>query len=244
MADRAEEAGFDIAAEMPDESRLVTEDDAPLDSVYQEKQQRLLTGPLHDSWPGPPDGEGGHRPFVAMANVGLFHLEEPAIVPDMLLGLDVELPPDPAPKKARSYFLWRYGKPPEVVVEFVSNREGGELDRKKDIYERMRVVWYVVFDPLACLGDVALRCFEHRAGEYVERLDARFDKLGLALVEWAGRFEDMDARWLRWATLDGQLVPTGRERAERERERAERERERAERLAARLRELGVDPEEV
>ncbi len=35
-----------------------------------------------------------------------------------------------AGKKHRSYFMWEFGKPPEVVIEIVSNREGEELERK------------------------------------------------------------------------------------------------------------------
>src|SRR5665213_3506410 len=89
---------------------LVTEDDAPVDNVFSEKQQRLLTEALHSSWPGP--GEG--RPFVAMANVGLFYaVRLPPVVPDALLSLNVALPADVRPKSARSYFTWEYGKAPE-----------------------------------------------------------------------------------------------------------------------------------
>jgi hypothetical protein len=50
----------------PNVDHLVTEDDTPVDNIFSEKQQRLLTEPLYNSWSGP--GEG--RPFVAMANVG------------------------------------------------------------------------------------------------------------------------------------------------------------------------------
>ena len=110
---------------------LVTEDDTPLDSVFQEKQQSLLTRTLHSSWPGP--GEG--RTFVAMANVGFYYsTHSPAIVPDVLVSLNVALPADVWPKRARSYCSWEYGKAPEVVVEIVSNRDGGEDSQKMSIY--------------------------------------------------------------------------------------------------------------
>ncbi|MCA9606807.1 MAG: Uma2 family endonuclease [Myxococcales bacterium] len=207
-----------------DESTLVTEDGAPVDNVFQEKQQRLLAGPLLDSW-------SASRPFVAMANVGLFfQVDEPPVVPDMLLSVDVTLPADLAPKKNRSYFVWRYGKPPDAVVEVVSNRAGRELDEKRALYERIRVAHYVVFDPFALLGDLRVRCFELTGERYVDRLDARLESLGLSLVEWDGAFEGHHDRWLRWADLDGVPIPTAAERAEK--------------LAARLRQLGVNPEDV
>ena len=251
--------------EEPDESLVVTEDDAPVDSILTEKQERLLTEPLYSSWTGPPPAEdGAARPFAALANVGLFSSpEEQPVVPDMMLSLDVTIPTEQSEKKNRSYFVWRYGKPPEVVVEIVSNREGGELGERLRRYRRMRVAYYVVFDPLHALGDATLRTFELRGSLYVALDRPWFESVGLGLVEWEGTFEGMPGRWLRWRTRAGDLVPTGAERAEREQARAEREQARAEsaearaesekvraesaeararRLAARLRELGVDPD--
>jgi hypothetical protein len=72
----------------PDISHLVTEDDTPVDSLLSEKQQRLLVTCLYSSWaPG--------LPFLAAANVGLFYgLKLPAIVPDALLSLGVEVSQD------------------------------------------------------------------------------------------------------------------------------------------------------
>ena len=76
----------------PDVSHLVTEDDAPVDSWISEKQMRLFPNILHASWnPG--------RPFVAAAGVGLFDsVDEPAVVPDIMVSLDVTLPEDCRPK--------------------------------------------------------------------------------------------------------------------------------------------------
>jgi Uma2 family endonuclease len=238
--------------EPPDESRLVTEDDTPLDSILTEKQERLLSEPLYASWSGPKPGEdGAPRPFAVLANVGIFATpdEQPA-VPDVMLSLDVSIPPDLEEKKNRSYFLWRYGKPPEVVIEIVSNRKGGELSERRARYLRMRVDHYVVYDPLNELGDATLRVFTLREGAYVESVRAWFETVGLGLVEWEGTFEGIHRTWLRWCTRDGKLVPTGVERAAAEKARAEAEKARAdtaearaERLAARLRELGIEPDE-
>ncbi|MEO7328113.1 MAG: Uma2 family endonuclease, partial [Minicystis sp.] len=98
----------------PDISKLVTEDDAPMDNFPSEKQQRLLTESLYSSWSGPPPGEDGEaRTFLAAANVGVFAgLKEQAIVPDVFLSADVELQEDWWEKKNRSYFIWEMGKPP------------------------------------------------------------------------------------------------------------------------------------
>lgn len=49
----------DDEVEEPDVSLLVTEDDAPVDSILTEKQERLLTEPLYSSWSGPPPNDAG-----------------------------------------------------------------------------------------------------------------------------------------------------------------------------------------
>lgn len=222
-------------ADPPDVTHLVTETEEPVDSIFSEKQQRLLSHGLLTSWKGPnQDGR-----FVAMSNVGLFaSVAEPPLVPDMLLSVDVELPQDMTQKQHRSYFQWIYGKAPDVVVEVVSNREGGELDQRLRGYARMGVAYYVVYDPLHCLGPAPLHAYERRGnGLAPMSLPFRVASLGLGLEIWSGRFEDLDASWLRWVDLEGRLIATGAERAE----AAEKH---ANKMAEKLRSLGIDPEEL
>ncbi len=217
----------------PDVEHLVTEDDTPVDNIFSEKQQRLLTEPLYSS----PGWVGEERKFVAMANVGLFYaIRHPPYVPDMLLSLDVEMPADVWPKQYRSYFVWEYGKPPDVVVEVVSNREGGEDSEKLAGYARIAVRYYVIYDPDRVLSDQPLRAFQLDPTSYRAIAEpVRLPGVELGLRLWEGRYEDLDATWLRWTDAAGELVPTGAERAEQERQRAER-------LAEQLRRLGASPE--
>ncbi len=76
------------ADEWPDISGIVTEDDTPVDNLFSEKQQRLLTDSLNSSWkPG--------RSFLSAADVGIFYdPDEPPIVPDVFMSLDVTAPED------------------------------------------------------------------------------------------------------------------------------------------------------
>jgi Putative restriction endonuclease len=219
----------------------VTEDDAPVDNMFSEKQQRLLTESLYSSWPGP--GEG--RPYIAAANVGVFAaVSQPPLVPDMFLSLDVQAPQDLWPKHHRSYFLWEYGKPPDMVLEIVSNRKGQEASAKMRDYARIGVIYYAIFDPDGQLKGQMLRLYALREGKYAAMKDRWLPEVGLGLTLSQGAYEGVEAIWLRWCDRDGNLIPTGAERAEHERERAEHERERAERLAERLRALGINPEDV
>lgn len=223
----------------PKIEQLVTEDDEPVDSIYSEKQQRLLTESLYAGWTGP----GNERPFIALANVGLFYnINQPPYVPDALLSLDVRLPDDIWTKGHRCYFTWLYGKPPEVVVEIVSNRIGGEEGRKLRDYARIGIDYYVILDPERHLSRDLARVFERCASGSYQRLPSPFwfPKVGLGVKLWEGVYEDRRDCWLRWVDAQGWLIPTGAERAEQERTIAQQERQRADRLAAKLRELGID----
>ena len=59
---------LDPADIAPNIDHIVTEDDTPVDNIFSEKQQRLLTESLYRSWPGP----GAERVFMVAANVGVY----------------------------------------------------------------------------------------------------------------------------------------------------------------------------
>ncbi|PZV20791.1 MAG: hypothetical protein DCF21_03930 [Leptolyngbya sp.] len=167
----------------------------------------------------------------------------------------------------RSYTPQLQGDFPAIVMEFLSDTEGGEYSVKPTyppgkwfFYEQvLRVPNYVIFDPASGLLEVYRL---DPAGQY--RLSPAnnqqrhwIDELDLALGLWQGSRENRTGPWLRWWTEQGDLLPWGKEqaeqerqragqehqRAEQERQRAEQERQRAERLAAQLRAAGLDPEE-
>ena len=211
---------------------MVTEDDTPVDNWFSEKQRRLLTHPLYASWQGP--GEG--RPFIAASAVGVFRSPlEPPLVPDVFLSLDVQLPQDWWSKPNRVYAIWEYKKPPDIVIEVVSNRVGGEAGGKLDRYASFGVPCYVIFDPHDHLKSGMLSAFERNAaGLYAPCSLAPLPVAGLSLKLWRGVFEGREDTWLRWHDDSGELILTGAERAERAEERIER-------LTAQLRAHGIVP---
>ena len=229
----------------PDISHIVIEDDTPVDNFQSAKQQRLLVEPLYASWsPG--------APFIADSNIGLFYaLKQDPLVPDAFLSLNLQMPTDWSQKQNRSYFVWEFGKVPEVCIEIVSNRKGNELDSKKDDYARIGVTYYVVFDPLQQLqredelNGKLLKVWALTAGQYVEVPKPFWlQTLGLGLIVWDGEFEEQESSWLRWCDRTRQVIPTGAEGREIERQGREIERQRADRLAERLRAMGIDPDKV
>jgi Uma2 family endonuclease len=225
---------------VPDANQLVTEDDTPVDNFASEKQQRLSVGSLYSS--------RQNQTFLAAANVGIYHTDgEPPIVPDIFLSLDVEVPQNWWEKQNRCYMVWRFGKPPEVAIEIVSNKEGNELGKKLEIYEHMRVSYYIVYDPTQQLGQ-RLRIYELRGRCYFETTETWLEQVGLGLTLWEGEFEGRQDIWLRWCYKDGNILLTGDERASEAEQRtseaeqrAQEAEQRAQLLAERLRTMGVDP---
>jgi Uma2 family endonuclease len=148
-----------------------------------------------------------------------------------------------------SYKQWEEGGlAPQVIFEVLSpGNRPPEMANKFAFYERYGVEEYFVYDPDT--GDLAgwlrqggrLEPVPEMDGFVSPRLGVRFepgegpDNLviigpdGRPLLTYAEVLEERDA---------------AEQRAARERERAAQERERAERLAAKLRELGIDPDQA
>jgi hypothetical protein len=215
---------------LPNIEDLVTEDGAPVDRILTEKQYRLLTSSLYASWAGPGDG----RKFLAMVNVGyFFQAKVPPLVPDFLLSLDVECPPDLHVKAGHSYFQWLVGKPPDLVVEIVSDRRGGEDSDKMKQYARLRVAYYVIFDPDEVLDGGMLRVYELQRSRYVPVPSGFLEDVGVGVKLWEGPFEGHTDTWLRWCDRKGNLLATPEEAVEvaKARARDAEEQARVDRLA-------------
>ncbi len=250
-----------------DISHLTLEDDAPVDNFQSEEQQRLLVEPLYSSKALP-------VPFLAAANVGLFYkLKGEPIVPDAMLSLGVQRPDDFSQRRNRSYFVWEFGKVPEVCIEIVSNQEGDELilskksrqkgktTIKKELYAQIGVRYYVVFDPLRQIqgqeemNGALLRVWTISPDGYPELTPPQgmsksgqmiwLNTAGIGLTLWEGQFEeDVTRLWLRWCDRDGNVIPTGAERADEAEERAGEAERKAQKLAELLRAMGANPDEI
>ncbi len=169
-----------------------------------------------------------------------------------------------------SYVTWQEPANPFVVVELLSpGTEEEDLGIKKsaadkpptkwEVYERiLRIPYYVVFSRYTN----ELRAFQLVGGHYesVNLTEGRLlmPELGLSLGLWQGIFRDIPKLWLRWFTLEGELIsaPTevataATERAiiaEQEAMEAKQEATQAKRkaaqLAERLRQLGINPDQI
>lgn len=257
--------GHPIILDDIDWDKIITEDEAPVDSWDTEQHIGLLTDPLYDSWRHSVYGDQ----FLVAADVGVFFdPDEPPVVPDVFLVLGVRKPPR-APGRRRhtrdkSYFMWETGKPPDVAIEIVSNHKGGEDTEKMALYARLGVLYYAIYDPELELSEQMFRLYRLENDRYIQIDSYWMPEIELGLKLWRGRHQGLLDTWLRWCDRDGNPIPTGGElarrerrrsqqerrraeqeqqRAEQEKQRSEQERQRAERLAAQLRALGIEPDE-
>jgi len=235
----------------PTQEQLPYDDGEPMETQRHKLQMDLLIDALEGWLQQRDDGYVGGNMFVyySLAQVRSQDVKGP----DVFVALGV-------PQGERlSWVCWEEGKTPDVVIELLSPSTAAfDKGHKRQIYqEQLHVPEYFWFDPFQP-DDWA--GFQLQGGNYQPITPTSegmlvSSVLQLALVRWLGPYRGVEATWLRWADLDGHLLPTAAEqerqraeqahqRAEQERQRAEQERQRAERLAQRLRELGVDPDQV
>ena len=104
-------------------------------------------------------------------------------------------------EQRRIYKLWEEGRPPALIVEVTSSETRNEdLNRKKDLYERLGVQEYLLYDPLGEYLKPPLRGFQRIAGKY-EPLPAGSDgSLKSPLLGLTFRMEDSRIRLVDTAT--------------------------------------------
>ncbi|XWK86019.1 MAG: Uma2 family endonuclease [Phormidium sp.] len=152
----------------------------------------------------------------------------------------------------RSYTPQLQGEIPTIVMEFLSDTEGGEYSIKETyppgkffFYERiLQVPNYAIFEPQA--GTIELYRLndekQYKLQSPNEQNRFWIPEMQLFLGVWQGNRENRNSFWLRWWDEQGNLLLWGSEIVEQERQRTEQERQRVERLAAQLRAAGIEPE--
>lgn len=218
----------------PGQDVLPCSDGEPMETQRHVTQMMMLNQTLADAWTDRQDFFVAGDMFVYFSE--LQTRGEKFRGPDLFVVLDVEK------KERKSWVAWEEGgRLPDVVIELLSDSTA-HVDRgeKMRIYSRIwRTGEYVLYDPFT--HELEGYALDPRRGGYVPiAKDARGDvpivQMGLALGVRPGAVHEQPGPWLRWIRPDGEVLPTGRELAERERENAERERENAERMRVRAEE--------
>lgn len=222
------------ATSLPDHTQLPYEDGTFAKNFQEHPQSLLLTDSLQpilklrhpDGWYCIGQDCGIYWRFTDPPQKG-------AVSPDWFYVPNV--PPLIDDQLRRSYVLWQEYVAPLIVLEFVSGDGTEERDQtpmvgKFWIYEQaIRAAFYGIYEVRA----PRLEVYRWVEGAYTpmtpnERGHYLIPPMGVELGLWQGRYGNAELPWLRWWDVEGNLLLTGEERAER--------------LAAQLRALGVEPE--
>ncbi|MBW4445084.1 MAG: Uma2 family endonuclease [Plectolyngbya sp. WJT66-NPBG17] len=127
-------------------------------------------------------------------------------------------------RERKSWVCGQEGKPPDVVIELLSESTASfDKKQKKQVYQdRLKVGEYIWFDPWEPSDWAGFRL---QSGSFVEiPIDAQgqmpIRALDLVLIQWEGRYAGVDTVWLRWARRDNVLLPTQEELARQAQRRA------------------------
>ena len=207
--------------------------DDPLENI----QQPLLAAALTDAL----DTAGYIQPDMLIAsNFALVATVNNKIVvkaPDWFYVPQVQ-PIEPGIIR-RSYTPNIQGKPVAVVMEFLSDTDCGEYSIRPTppygkfyFYEQiLKVPTYVIYDPY----EVRLEVYSLQEGKYVaqqltENGQFWIQELELFLGIWQGERLKQNIPWLRFWNTQGKMLQWSSEKAEA--------------LAAKLQELGIDPDAI
>ena len=215
----------------PTQADLPYDDRAPMESQRHQLQMELLLDGLRLWLEGQEDGFVGGNMFVYYSLAQVRNRDFKG--PDVFVALGV-------PKgERRSWVCWEEDKTPDVVIELLSESTiAADKGEKKRIYQdRMHVpeyFWYDPFNPADWEGFQLVRgTYQPIAADGQGRRMSEL--LGLSLVPVASTYKGVEATWLRWATVEGGLLPTDAERAEQQATIA---------IARNLLTMGMEPAQV
>ena len=232
---------------------LITDDGEPMESNNHRVSMNLLIQSLKYYWRDRQDFFVGGNMFVYYSANQVKNQDFKG--PDFFVVLDVD-----GTTNRDAWIAWEEdSRLPDVVIELMSPSTAEvDLTTKKDIYERkLKTQDYFVYNPK---NPSSLRGWELINRRYQSLSPDRSgrlycESLGLWLGVWQGTIENSQGNWLRFFDGDGNLVLM-RDEAETQRATLEQqqkeeviqqlkiEKQQKERLAAKLRELGIDPDEI
>lgn len=230
-----------ITSYFPDHTQLPETDGTFVKNFQEHPQSLLLTDSLSTTlWQLHADGQ-----YCIGQDCGIYWREtEPAeqgaVAPDWFYVPNV--PPKLNDQIRRSYVLWREYIAPAVVLEFASGSGSEERDQtpftgKFWVYEKIiRVPYYGIYE----ISTANLEVYELVGGQYQllptnDRGHYPIPPLQVELGLWQGSYQNQEGTWLRWWTLEGELLLIGNERASQAEAKMQQ-------LGERLRAMGVDPE--
>jgi Uma2 family endonuclease len=214
---------------LPSADELPDSDETPVDNELQELIPALLKSILLMLWEQRQD-------WLFAIDMGIYASPElPPIVPDAFLSLGVDRCYDEELRP--SYVLWDEEVVPSFILEVVSPRYREEYTTKLKVYEQMGVLYYAIYSSKR-KRKPRLEIYKLVEGAYqlMETIPVWMPEIGLGIGCERGNYGGVTREWLYWYDEGGKRYATPNERIQQEVDRSNK-------LAAKLRALGIDPDE-
>lgn len=227
----------DLKPALPTSAELPCSDDTPVDNEDQNFLPNFLLFLLNTIWANRIDWFFG-------VDMGIYHITgvnpRVPVVPDGFLSLGVERKKQG--KSRKSYVVWEENDVvPILSLEIVSWTPGGEYDEKMEIYAKLGILYYIIYNSEFWRrdGHQPFEVYKLVNGVYQLQIGEPYQmpEVGLGIGRQRKVLGGIQQEVLTWYDSQGNRYLTSEEQAEQERIRAER-------LAARLRELGEDPDNL
>ncbi|WP_373525745.1 Uma2 family endonuclease [Nostoc sp.] len=219
---------------LPSSAELPDSDDTPVDNELQNLIPNLLEAILALIWSERTDWFFG-------VDMGIYYApSKPPLVPDGFLSLGVER--FIGEEGRLSYVLWEEDATvPIFALEVVSKTYGGEYEQKKIDYAQLGILCYAIYVPSRRYRRKRdpLEVYRLVEGDYILQPNSQvwIPEIGLAIGRERGTYLGRTREWLYWYDQQGRKLPTPEELVQQERQRAQR-------LAQKLRDLGINPEDI
>lgn len=235
---------FDPRLRLPSSDELPCSDDTPVDNEDQNFIPNFLLFLLEFIWAARQDWFFG-------VDMGIYHTTGVSplvpVVPDGFLSLGVERRKQG--KSRRSYVLWEEnGVVPTLVLEIVSWTPGNEYDTKAEIYAKLGVLYYVIYNPDYWQRDrhqpFEVYCLVN--GSYQLQIGEPFwmPEIGLGIRRAQYRSGEIQRELLYWYDQNGQRLQPPEELLAQERQRADRAEQVQRAAIAQLLAMGLSREQV
>ncbi|QDL08250.1 hypothetical protein DP113_10280 [Brasilonema octagenarum UFV-E1] len=229
---------------LPTTEELPCSDDTPVDNEDQNFLPNLLLFILESIWANRNDWFFGIDMGI-YHTTGVSHLVP--VIPDGFFSLGVER--RKAGKSRLSYAVWEEEEiVPKFALEVVSKTPGDEYDKKLEIYAKLGVLYYVIYNPQYWRRDQhqPFELYKLVDGEYQQQIQEPFwmPEVGLGIGRGSYTSGVVKREVLYWHDKEGKRYLTADEVAQSERQQRELAEQHQQRLAAKLRELGIDPNSI
>ncbi|MBN3887780.1 MAG: Uma2 family endonuclease [Nostoc sp. JL31] len=215
---------------LPSTEELACSDDIPVDNEDQNFLPNILLFLLTSIWATRTDWFFG-------VDMAIYHTTganaRVPIVPDGFLSLGVDR--KKGGKSRRSYAVWEENEVvPILTLEMVSHSPGSEYDEKLEIYRKLGVLYYIIYNPEYWQRD------RHQPFEIYKLVDKNYQlqigephwmpEVGLGIGRHQGVIGGIGQEFLSWYDEQGNRYLTAEEKAEK--------------FAQHLRSLGIDPDNL